>query len=78
MLCDYSFNHASCLLRIVHVPSFCKSFDTLYDSGKTQYSPEEGRFLGLLYSILALGSMYDVDENDPSNPDHYNEATTRG
>ncbi|KAK7215781.1 hypothetical protein V2G26_003784 [Clonostachys chloroleuca] len=78
MLCDYSFNHASCLLRIVHVPSFCKSFDALYDSEKTQYAPEEGRFLGLLYSILALGSMYDVDENDPSNPDHYNEATTRG
>ncbi|CAH0020852.1 unnamed protein product [Clonostachys rhizophaga] len=78
MLCDYSFNHASCLLRIIHIPSFCKSFDALYDAEKTQYAPEEGRFLGLLYSILALGSMYDVDENDPSNPDHYNEATTRG
>ncbi|CAH0050809.1 unnamed protein product [Clonostachys solani] len=78
MLCDYSFNHASCLLRIVHVPSFYKSFDTLYNSEKTQYTSEEGRFVGLLYSILALGSMYDVDENDPSNPDHYNEATTRG
>ncbi|KFA45646.1 hypothetical protein S40293_08909 [Stachybotrys chartarum IBT 40293] len=78
MLCEYSFNHASCLLRIVHVPSFYKRFDALYDLEESNYTQEQGRYVGLLYSILALGSMYDVDENDPSNPDHYKEAMIRG
>jgi hypothetical protein len=78
MLCEYSFNHASCLLRILHVPSFYKSFDALYDGKEATEKRENASFVGLLYAILALGSMYDVDENDPSNPDHYNEATSRG
>ena len=78
MLCEYSFNHASCLLRIVHVPSFYQRFDEVYDKQPRTYTQDEIRYLGLLYSVLALGSMYDVDENDPSNPDHYNEAMNRG
>ncbi|KAI9150376.1 Activator of stress protein [Paramyrothecium foliicola] len=78
ILCEYSFNHATCLLRIVHVPSFYKRFDSVYDAKKKRFTQDEEQFLGLLYSVLALGSMYDVDENDPSNPDHYNEAMRRG
>ncbi|KAH7322835.1 fungal-specific transcription factor domain-containing protein [Stachybotrys elegans] len=78
MLCDYSFNHASCMLRIVHIPSFYRRFDAVYDAQESARDEGDVRYLGLLYSILALGSMYDVDENDPSNPDHYNEAINRG
>jgi hypothetical protein len=78
MLCDYAFNHATCLLRIVHVPSFYKRFDILYDAEKRNLAQDEAQYLGLLYSVLALGSMYDVDENDASNPDHYAEAIRRG
>jgi hypothetical protein len=78
MLCEYSFKHASSLLRIVHVPSFYKRFDALYDGQSVGSAQDRDRYMGLLYSILALGSMYDVDENDPSNPDHYDEAISRG
>jgi hypothetical protein len=78
ILCDYAFNHASCLLRIVHVPSFYKSFDELYDTPREKHTQEHMQFLGLLYSVLALGSMYDVDETDPIIPDHYDEASNRG
>jgi hypothetical protein len=78
MLCEYSFKHASCLLRIVHVPSFYRRFDALYDGQSMGQAQDRDKYMGLLYSILALGSMYDVDENDPSNPDHYDEAVSRG
>ncbi len=43
-----------------------------------RYTHEERRFVGLLFSVIALGSMYDVDEKDPTNPDHYAVAMDRG
>ena len=78
MLCEYSFNCATCVLRTVHVPSFYRMFDGIYDMPSQSYTSEQRRFLGLLFAVLALGSMYDVDENDPSNPNHYAVAMDRG
>ena len=77
-LCEYSFNCASCVLRTVHIPSFYQKFERLYDTATPLQKSEDRRFLGLLFSVLALGSMYDVDENDPSNPDHYAVAMNHG
>lgn len=77
-LCEYSFSRASCILRVVHAPSFWKMFEKLYSDPPQTYTPEERRFVGLLFSVMALGSMYDVDENDPTNPDHYAVAMERG
>ncbi|KAI5458857.1 fungal-specific transcription factor domain-containing protein [Mariannaea sp. PMI_226] len=77
-LCEYSFNCASCILQVIHAPSFWKMFDKLYEERPQEYTHEERRFVGLLFSIIALGSMYDVDENDPTNPDHYAVAMDRG
>lgn len=77
-LCEFSFSRATCILRVVHAPSFWRMFDKLYEQRPQRYTPEERRFVGLLFSVMALGSMYDVDENDPTNPDHYAEAMERG
>ncbi|KAK4449686.1 fungal-specific transcription factor domain-containing protein [Podospora aff. communis PSN243] len=77
-LCEYSLQCATCLLQTVHVPSFYRMFDSIYDTPAPLYSSEQRRFLGLLYAVLALGSMYDVDEHDPSNPDHYAVAMNLG
>lgn len=77
-LCEYSFSRATCILRVVHAPSFWRMFDKLYEERPQSYTPEERRFVGLLFSVMALGSMYDVDENDPTNPDHYAVAMERG
>ncbi|KAH8660119.1 fungal-specific transcription factor domain-containing protein [Xylariales sp. PMI_506] len=77
-LCEYSFSRASCILRVVHVPSFWKMFDKLFEERPQRYTPEERRFVGLLFSVMALGSMYDVDEHDPANPNHYAVAMERG
>jgi hypothetical protein len=77
-LCDYSFSRASCILRVVHAPSFWRSFERLYQERPQRFTLEQRRFVGLLFSVMALGSMYDVDENDPTNPDHYAVAMQRG
>ena len=77
-LCEYAFSRASCLLRVVHVPSFWAAFERLYAERPQQYTLAQQRFVGLLFAAMALGSMYDVDENDPTNPDHYAVATERG
>ncbi|KAK8043887.1 fungal-specific transcription factor domain-containing protein [Apiospora phragmitis] len=77
-LCEYAFSRASCLLRVVHTPSFWAAFERLYEERPQRYTLEQQRFVGLLFSAMALGSMYDVDENDPTNPDHYAVAIERG
>jgi hypothetical protein len=77
-LCEYSFSCATCVLRIVHIPSFYQKFDQIYDVSSQGYDAGQQRFQGLLYAVLALGSMYDVDEKDPTNPNHYAVAMDRG
>ncbi|KAI5459561.1 fungal-specific transcription factor domain-containing protein [Mariannaea sp. PMI_226] len=77
-LCDYSFNRASCILRVVHVPTFYATLERLYKDCPEKYTGEEQKFVGLLFSVIALGSMYDVDEHDSTNPDHYAVAVDRG
>ncbi|KAK0722851.1 fungal-specific transcription factor domain-containing protein [Lasiosphaeria miniovina] len=67
-LCHYALNCATCLLRVVHAPSFYDSLDRLYDTSQESWGGEDRRFLGLLYSVMALGCMYNVTEDQPSNP----------
>ena len=67
-LCYYSLECATCLLRVVHVPSFKQKLDNLYRKPRESWGNEEHRFSGLLYSVLALGCMYNTSENDPSGP----------
>lgn len=77
-LCEYAFSRGSCLLRVVHTPSFWQMFDMLYKQKPQIEVNQSSKFTGLLFSVVALGSMYDVDENDPTNPDHYAVAMDRG
>jgi hypothetical protein len=75
-LCYYSLNCATCLLRIVHIPSFYERLDKLYDNPSESYDGEDRRFFGLLYAVLALGCMYDY--SDESNTFGYTDARERG
>lgn len=77
-LCYYSLNCATCLLRIVHQPSFYETFDRLYEKPVETFTVEDNRALGLLYSVLALGSMYNISEDNPANPVHYKAAMEEG
>jgi hypothetical protein len=61
-LCYRSLSCATCLLRVVHVPSFYDMLDRVYKTPVESWENEENRFLGLMYSVMALGCMYGVGE----------------
>ncbi|KAK3938339.1 putative transcriptional regulatory protein [Diplogelasinospora grovesii] len=67
-LCYYSLSCATCLLRVVHEPSFYEMLEKLYEQPQDSWGNAEHRFLGLLYSVMALGCMYNISEDDPSSP----------
>jgi hypothetical protein len=77
-LCTYAFSYTTCLLRVVHIPSFWKRFDELYSSTSLGFSVSDQRSLALLSAVLALGCMYDIDENDPNTPNSYDDALQEG
>lgn len=77
-LCYFSLNCATCLLRIIHLPSFFETFDRLYEQAPDNLGPEDHRQLGLFYAVLALGCMYNISEESESNPINYKAAMDEG
>ncbi|KAI1374686.1 hypothetical protein F4677DRAFT_455372 [Hypoxylon crocopeplum] len=70
-LCSESLNNATCLLRIVHIPSFYKTLDCLYEKPADAFGVEDKRSLALAYSVMALGCMYNIPEDDGSETPPY-------
>jgi len=62
LLCDLAINDASSLLRFVHVPSFSRSLDRMYEISPENYGNDENTFLPLLYAVLAVGSLHAKDD----------------
>jgi hypothetical protein len=60
--CSNAVGDAIALLRFVHVPSFWASFERIYDTPQENWGNEEQRFLPLLYSAMALGTLFGKDE----------------
>lgn len=78
-LCYYSLDCATCLFRVVHQPTFYEMLDKLYATAQESWGNEEHRFLGLLYSVLALGCVYNVSQDDASeSPVTYKSAVEEG
>jgi hypothetical protein len=77
-LCYYSLSCATCLVRIVHVPSFYAKFEQVYDKAPETLSLEESRFLGLVYAVLALGCMYKNLDDATTNKIAYKESLDEG
>ncbi|KAH9887412.1 fungal-specific transcription factor domain-containing protein [Xylariomycetidae sp. FL2044] len=68
-LCSQSLDNATCLLRIVHKPSFYEMLDNLYAKPGEAFGKDDNRNLALVYSVMALGSMYNVpDESARMEP----------
>ena len=49
----------------------------LYEKPQDSWGIEEHRCLGLLYAVMALGTMYNIDEN-PGNPTTHQAAMEEG
>ncbi|KAF2685973.1 hypothetical protein K458DRAFT_386981 [Lentithecium fluviatile CBS 122367] len=68
-LCDNALIDAGALLRIVHLPSFNKSFERLYETTPENYSHTENSFLPLLYAVLALGTLFSKSDSSDTDLD---------
>lgn len=77
-LCANAVNDAAVLLRVLHQPSFWKSFDHMYSMPAENYGNDEYKFLPLLYSVMALGTLFGTDENSCLNQSGYEAAIMQG
>ncbi|KAK4085570.1 transcriptional regulator family: Fungal Specific TF [Trichoderma aggressivum f. europaeum] len=77
-LCYYSLSCATCLVRIVHVPSFYEKFDYIYERQHEPMSPDDTQFLALFYAVLALGCMYSNLDDSSSGGMTYRFAIDEG
>lgn len=77
-LCSCALTCATALLRMVHVPSFFEKLEVVYRKAAEDFDMEDRRFVGLLYSVMAVGSMYNIVEKDVDVQVHYREAAEEG
>jgi hypothetical protein len=64
LLCDAAIVDASVMLRVVHLPTFRKQFDRMYELSPEQYGNAENSFLPLLFAVIALGKLFSKDDHD--------------
>ena len=76
-LCAYSISTATCLIRFVHTPTFWDLFERVYEKPYESYTPEEQRFLGLMFAAMGLGCMYHTLDDDGTRME-YKEAVEQG
>ena len=77
-LCRGTLQEACSILRFVHQPTFYKGLDRIYQLPSDQWGSEEIRFLPLLYSVLAVGSIFSQDSRGKLMSDGYGDATDKG
>ncbi|KAI1274767.1 hypothetical protein F5Y07DRAFT_372138 [Xylaria sp. FL0933] len=70
-LCSESLDNATCLLRIVHKPTFYAMLDRLYEKPSDEFGIEDKRDLALAYAAMALGCMYNVPDDQAVNSPPY-------
>jgi hypothetical protein len=58
LLCEDAILDASAMLRVVHLPTFLKQFDRMYDLPAEEYGDAEHSFLPLLFAVLSLGKLF--------------------
>ncbi|KAF2139724.1 uncharacterized protein K452DRAFT_64661 [Aplosporella prunicola CBS 121167] len=76
-ICEIALNDACALLRVVHLPTFYKNVDEMYNKSFDDYTSKEHSFLPLLYMVLAQGMLFSRSQNvdDESN---YENAINEG
>ena len=77
-LCSGTLQEACSILRFVHQPTFYRSLDRIYELPLDQWGSEENRFLPLLYTVLAVGSIFSKDVRGKLMSDGYWNATDKG
>jgi hypothetical protein len=69
-LCDAAIVEASAMLRVVHLPTFYKQFDRMFELSPDQYGNTENSFLPLLFAVLALGKLFSKHDSHLDKTDY--------
>lgn len=77
-LCYSALTSATALLRIVHLPSFFERFEDVFEKPTEAFDVEDHRFLGLVYAVLAVGTMYNHADEDADDAVNYRQAAEEG
>lgn len=77
-LCYYSISCATCLVRIVHVPTFYEMFDRIYEKRPGTFTTEDNRSLALLYAVMGLGCVYNISPDEEQSLEGYQVAMDEG
>ena len=62
LLCENALDDACAILRFAHRPTFYTMFNRIYDLPPENFGSEDLKFLPLLYSAIALGSLFATAE----------------
>ena len=76
--CANAVNDAAALLRVLHKPTFWQSFERIYSIPQEHYTNEDQKFLPLLYSTMALGTLFGNHEHSSLNQNGYENAIQQG
>ncbi|KAK3114754.1 Gypsy retrotransposon integrase-like protein 1 [Teratosphaeriaceae sp. CCFEE 6253] len=77
-ICQHTVQDAASLLRVVHLPTFWKSFDELYSKTPENYTNEDNKFLPLFHTALALGHLFCKDHQGSLDERGYENAIQQG
>lgn len=77
-LCSCTLDDAAALLRFVHQPSFYTMFERIYDTPPEQLTPDDQKFLPLLYAVIALGCLFAKAEESMLQSYGYESAIEQG
>jgi hypothetical protein len=77
-LCDIAINDAAALLRFIHYPTFARDLENIYATAPENYGNDEHAFLPLLYSALALGTLFSKKEENELDSRGYENAIHEG
>jgi hypothetical protein len=79
-LCRLTLDDCCALMRPLHVPTFFKRLDAVYETDPEQYKNQHVQFLPLLYIVLAVGCLFSRTEKDNTMLDlkGYKEAIEQG
>jgi len=77
-ICRHALDDATCILKVVHRPTFDERMDRIYDCKPDQYESEDHQFLPLLYSVLALGCLFAERQDGKLATHGYDTATEEG
>ena len=77
-LCANALDDACAILRFVHQPTFYTMVDRVYDMRAEDLGPQENKFLLLLYSTIALGTLFATNEQSKLISNGFDSAIDQG